>query len=226
MYHIIQLLNSLEESSVKKSLESTLNGKGTKSELYESKEQKTESYSKQSKTESRLEETKKSETSETKVTETAMAEQHTASLVTETARKVSFSSTTAETASTATRRKSSVAELTALLARRASGVQTLSESAEAKTHVLMYSGADLQSKSRTSSESLSATMRASREKSAEDKLEEIEGGNRPHFIKTIRGTSIERKFFSRKLSWLQCKSFAPSLSLTFNLHFRTNKTSR
>lgn len=186
---IIQLLNSLEESSlVKKSLESTLNGKGSKSELYESKEQKTESYSKQS----RLEETKTSETSETKVTQTAMAEKHTASLVTETAaRKVSFSSTTAEIASTATRRKSSVAELTALLARRASGVQTLSESAEAKTHVLMYSGADLQSR-----ESLSTTMRAaSREKSAEDKLEEIEGGNRPHFIKTIRGTSIERKCF-------------------------------
>lgn len=167
-----QLINFLEESSVKKSLE--LNGKEAKSELYESN--KSESYS--------LEETKRSET---KVTQLAMAEKHTssASLLTETARKVSFSSATAETASTATRRKSSVAELTALLARRASGVQTLSGNAEEKTHVLMYSGADLQNKS---------PMRA--EKSAEDKLEEIEGGgNRPHFIKTIRGTSIERKLF-------------------------------
>ncbi|XP_076264326.1 obscurin isoform X27 [Rhynchophorus ferrugineus] len=45
-----------------------------------------------------------------------------------------------------------------------------------------------QGESRT--DTLSATMRASREKSAEQKLEEIDG-NKPQFIKTIRGTSIE-----------------------------------
>ncbi|XP_066148174.1 obscurin isoform X4 [Euwallacea fornicatus] len=45
-------------------------------------------------------------------------------------------------------------------------------------------------KSLGSVESLSTAMRSSREKSAEDKLEDLEG-NRPHFIKTIRGTSIE-----------------------------------
>ncbi|XP_076264307.1 obscurin isoform X15 [Rhynchophorus ferrugineus] len=62
------------------------------------------------------------------------------------------------------------------------------QSAESKTQVVMFFANALQGESRT--DTLSATMRASREKSAEQKLEEIDG-NKPQFIKTIRGTSIE-----------------------------------
>lgn len=107
--------------------------------------------------------------------------------------KLSFAQSERVESSSAARRKSSVAELSALIARRASGAQMLSESAESKTHVLMYSANNLQTKSSSSSESVA--MRASSEKSAEDKLGELDG-RRPHFIKTIRGTSIERKHCS------------------------------
>ncbi|XP_050295068.1 obscurin-like isoform X13 [Anthonomus grandis grandis] len=116
-----------------------------------------------------------SQSSERKV---SIKESKIASSSTATSRKSSATEIT-----TSQRRKSSIAELTSLIARRASGAQMLSESAEAKTHVLMYSGNNLQSKT-------SETTAMAKEKSAEQKLEELDG-NRPHFIKTIRGTSIE-----------------------------------
>ncbi|XP_066256138.1 obscurin isoform X9 [Euwallacea similis] len=219
--------SSREESSLRKSVESSaLNGKETKSGHYsQSRELKSESYTK---TESHSRDSKKIETSDSKVTQevslasassaslaspsliiakehsTTMASSETsseskatqeaslASRASLTIAKEQLTTTTLSerkvsiTESSSVRRKSSVAEITALLNRRASGVQTLSDS----THVVTYAGHDLQAKSVTSAESLSATMRSSREKSAEDKLEDLEG-NRPHFIKTIRGTSIE-----------------------------------
>ncbi|XP_023017381.2 obscurin isoform X4 [Leptinotarsa decemlineata] len=50
---------------------------------------------------------------------------------------------------------------------------------------------EINSHGEESHDTLSATLRSVREKSAEQKLEELEIDNKPRFIKTIRGTSIE-----------------------------------
>ncbi|XP_060519331.1 obscurin isoform X9 [Cylas formicarius] len=65
--------------------------------------------------------------------------------------------------------------------------------AESVTIRTKESASSIESKSQektSETDSLSMTMRTTREKSAEEKVEEL-GDNRPHFIKTIRGTSIE-----------------------------------
>ncbi|KAG5881050.1 hypothetical protein JTB14_033964 [Gonioctena quinquepunctata] len=170
--------SEIDDESVKISSESIINESGIKSESSFSKSCKSESYAQES-VGSRIQEVKSevlaekaSSMVEEKVTQRAVE----AAKEADTVKEISSSSE-----ETVTQRE--------MKAERKQTVSQEEESREVSSRQEVRK--EVTSKMEEAHDSLSATLRNVREKSAEEKLEELEGDNKPRFIKTIRGTSIE-----------------------------------
>ncbi|XP_018567720.1 obscurin isoform X4 [Anoplophora glabripennis] len=183
---------SRTDSSEKKSNKEDVNGKEAKSDLYESKEFKSESReakseSKSTKTESYSSETRSSqareEKSESRSSQAKEERSETRSSQAREEKSETRSSSTARQSEASKEMKSESYGSRSELDSSSKTQRTAREkSAEEKIRSETYG-------SKSEQDSISLTMRSTREKSAEEKLEELD--DKPKFIKTIRGASVE-----------------------------------
>lgn len=168
----------VESTSIKISSETAVNGKESKSELYEAKEFKSES--KEARSESR---SIKAESYSSEIRSSSQARDEKSESRSSQAKEEKSETRSSQAKEEKSETRSSQAK------EEKSEIKSSSTARESETTKQAKSESY---GSKSEQDSISLSLRTTREKSAEEKLEELD--DKPKFTKTIRGASVERKY--------------------------------